>query len=616
MEAFSLDLGVGRLPAKTAEEAFTLYRKIRNYNNSGNQADWRNNILFVGDDEDGNIHMTQANSLADWVKNTYPQFVVKKVLLDAYKQVATSSGARYPEVNRIISDNIQKGILIYNYTGHGGERGMAAEQILMRDDLVKLTNSGHLPLFVTATCEFSRFDDLTDDEGKLIESTSAGETSLLNENGGSIALLSTTRIVYSDRNHYLNTKFYRVAFQRDAEGKYYRLGDIIRMTKDSTGVQRNKLNFILLGDPALTLALPEYRVVTDSLNKADVSQTSDTLKAFSQVTVSGHLADAGNQMMDAFNGVIYPSVFDKNLIVTTLANDGGDPMQFATQENLLFKGKASVTNGRFSFSFMVPKDITYSYGSGKITYYAQDASADANGYFDGFIIGGTSEAAETDTDGPDIALYLNDRYFADRGISNTDPVIYAVISDASGINTVGNGIGHDITGVLDDRISEPVVLNDYFLTDLDDFTRGSLSYPMSGLEAGWHTLKVKVWDVFNNSSEKTIAFEVIDSDRPVIQKAENYPNPATDQTWFRFEHNMPGAWLKLTVTVFDLAGRQVTVLKQDLNPDGFSTEPLEWDLKDGSGTRIPPGLYPFRVQIVNETGLSAESYSKLAVIRQ
>jgi hypothetical protein len=616
MEAFSLDLGVGRLPAKTAEEALTLYRKIKNYNRSGNQADWRNNILFVGDDEDGNIHMTQANGLADWVRTTYPQFVVKKVLLDAYKQVATSSGARYPEVNRIITDNIQKGILIYNYTGHGGERGMAAEQILMRDDLLKLSNANHLPLFVTATCEFSRFDDLTDDEGKLIESTSAGETSLLNENGGSIALLSTTRIVYSDRNHYLNTKFYKVAFQRDAEGKYYRLGDIIKMTKDSTGVQRNKLNFILLGDPALTLALPEYRVVTDSLNQGAVSVTADTLKAFSRVTISGHLAGSGNELMDSFNGVIYPSVFDKNLTVTTLANDGGDPMQFTTQENLLFKGKASVTNGRFSFSFTVPKDITYSYGSGKITYYAADAAADANGYFDGFTIGGTSEQAETDSDGPDIALYLNDRYFADRGISNTDPVIYAVISDASGINTVGNGIGHDITGVLDDRVSEPIVLNDYFVTELDDFTRGSLSYPMTALDAGWHTLRVKVWDVFNNSSENTIAFEVIDSDRPVIEKTQNYPNPAVTQTWFRFEHNMPGTTLKLTVTVFDLSGRQVTVLKQDLTTGGFSTEPLEWDLKDGSGTPIAPGIYPYRVQITNEAGQSAESFSKLAVTRQ
>ena len=335
--------------------------------------------------------------------------MVKKVLLDAYKQVSTSTGARYPEVNRIITNNIQKGILIYNYTGHGGERGMAAEQILMREDLVKLTNSANLPLFVTATCEFSRFDDLTDDEGKLIESTSAGETSLLNENGGSIALLSTTRIVYSDRNHYLNTKFYHVVFERDEDGHYYRLGDIIRMTKDSTGVQRNKLNFILLGDPALSLAVPEYNVQTDSVNGMDVSAAIDTLKAFSQcqdIRSPGRYQTIN--LLNDFNGTIYPSVFDKNLMINTLANDGGDPFQFETQENLLFKGKASVKNGHFSFEFMVPKDITYSFGKGKIVYYSQDSTMDANGYFNKFIIGGTDMNAVQDEDGPDISLYLND----------------------------------------------------------------------------------------------------------------------------------------------------------------------------------------------------------------
>jgi len=360
MENYLLDLGVGRLPAKTAEEAMSLYRKTRNYNTGRNKYDWRNNILFAGDDEDNNLHMTQANSLADWVGENYPRFVIKKVLLDAYQQVSTSTGARYPDVNLIINNNIHKGLLIYNYTGHGGEIGLATEHILMREDLEVFTNASNLPLFVTATCEFSRFDDLTDNEGNLIESTSAGEASLLNPNGGSIALFSTTRIVYSDRNHYLNTKFYKVVFERDENGNLYKLGDIIRMTKDSSGINRNKLNFILLGDPALTLAIPEYSVVTDSLNGHSVHEALDTLKAFSNIRISGHLEDAGNNLMTDYNGTIYPSVFDKDQVVTTLANDGGEPMQFNTRESLIYKGKASVKNGRFTFEFMIPKDITYS----------------------------------------------------------------------------------------------------------------------------------------------------------------------------------------------------------------------------------------------------------------
>ncbi len=616
MEAYSLDLGVGRLPAKTAEEALALYQKIQNYDISKNRVDWRNNILFVGDDEDANIHMTQANTLADWVRNRYPQFVVRKVLLDAYKQVSTSTGARYPEVNRIINNNIQKGVLIYNYTGHGGERGMAAEQILMRDDIVKLTNSANLPLFVTATCEFSRFDDLTDDEGKLIESTSAGETCLLNENGGSIALLSTTRIVYSDRNHFLNTKFYRVVFERDANGHYYKLGDIIRMTKDSTGVQRNKLNFILLGDPALSLAAPGYTVKTDSVNGGDVSTAIDTLKAFSRVRISGHLEDPDHRVLDGFNGTIYPSVFDKNLMINTLANDGGDPYQFETQEKLLFKGKASVVNGYFSFEFQIPKDISYSFGNGKIVYYSQDLTSDANGYFDRFIIGGTNSVVVNDEDGPDISLYLNDDNFLNEGITNPNPVIFAKISDASGINTVGNGIGHDVTGVVDDLVSDPIILNDFFESDLDDYTKGTLAYPMSGLSEGWHSLKVKVWDVYNNSSEKTIEFRVVAGEELILSNIYNYPNPASDITWFRFEHNKPGEDLEVDIHVFDMEGRHVASLHESVNTTGFSTDPLEWDLRDAGGNVLRQGIYPFRVRITDSNGRYKEGFRKLIIVRQ
>jgi hypothetical protein len=616
MEDFSLDVGVGRLPANTEDDAMVLYRKISHYNTKANRLDWRNNILFVGDDEDGNIHMTQANGLADWVRQKYPQFVVKKVLLDAYKQVSTSTGARYPEVNRIITNDIQKGILIYNYTGHGGERGMAAEQILMREDLLKLTNAGNLPLFVTATCEFSRFDDLIDDEGTLIQSPSAGESSLLNENGGSIALFSTTRIVYSDRNHYLNTKFYHVAFERDEDGNYYRLGDIIRMTKDSSGIQRNKLNFILLGDPALALAVPEYSVQTDSLNGVEVTSVLDTLKAFSHVRISGHLTDISNQPMDYFNGTIYPSVFDKNLAVTTLSNDRGDPFQFETQENLLFKGKASVKNGHFSFDFMVPKDITYSFGKGKIVYYSEDSSMDANGFFNKFIIGGTDTNATIDVDGPAISLYLNDQYFKDKGITNPNPVIYATISDASGINTVGNGIGHDITGVIDGKVSEPVILNDFFQSDLDDYSKGQLSYPMFNLSEGWHSLTVRVWDIFNNSSEETIDFRVIPGENPVLSNVYNYPNPASDVTWFKFDHNKAGEELEVSITVFDMEGRQVTVIRETVFAGGFSSEPLEWDLKDANGNFMRQGIYPYRIRITDKDGRFAESYKKLVVVRQ
>lgn len=615
MESFTVDIGVGRLPVKTPYEAKVLYKKVKNYNISRNMADWRNNILFIGDDEDGNIHMSQANSLADWVSTNYPQFAVKKVLLDAYKQVSTSTGARYPDVSRIVNDNIQKGTLIVNYTGHGGERGITAEQILMREDLTKQTNFNNLPLFVTATCSFSRFDDLSDDEGNLLESTSAGEVSLLNENGGNIALLSTTRIVYSDRNYYLNDKFYKVVFEKDSSGHYFKLGDIIRKTKNNSGINQNKLSFILLGDPALSLALPEFTVHTDSLNGIDVSSLVDTMKAFSRVRISGHIEDIDHYIANTYNGIIYPSVFDKKHIITTLANDGGDPFQFETQENLLFKGKASVINGYFSFEFMIPKDITYNFGNGKIVYYSQNSEMDANGYYNQFIIGGTNPFFLPDDMGPEISLFLNDDNFLDLGISNTNPVIYAEINDASGINTVGNGIGHDITGILDNDASNPIILNDFFETEINDFTSGKLAYPLSNISVGMHSLKVKVWDVLNNSSEKTIEFEVIANNNPVLTNIYNYPNPASNVTWFRIEHNRPGEELELTISIFDMAGRNIASLQQSGITTGFSIEPLEWDLKDKNGNMLGTGVYPYRIRIKDSKGNFAENYSKVIILR-
>jgi hypothetical protein len=616
MGSYFLDIGVGRLPAKSAEEAMALYKKIKNYNTTNNMGDWRNIILFAGDDEDGNIHMTQANDLADWVSNNYPQFAVKKVLIDAYPQVATSSGARYPDVNRILSNNIQKGLLIFNYTGHGNENGLAAERILMDEDLRNFTNSNSLPLFVTATCEFSRFDDVSKNEGTLTESTSAGEISLLNPNGGSIALFTTTRIVYSNDNNNLNGLFYNEVFKRDGNGNYYKLGEIIQRTKNALANNRNKLNFILLGDPALCLAVPNYSIVTDSLNGISVNEPVDTLKAFSRIRISGHLKDANQNMLTTYDGIIFPSVFDKSQAVTTLANDKGIPMHFTTRENLLYKGKANVINGRFSFEFQVPKDITYSFGTGKIIYYSHNLSNDANGQFSDFIIGGTDMTMAPDQNGPGISLFLNDAYFADRGITNRNPVIYARISDESGINTIGNGIGHDITGVIDGDVTNPVVMNDYFETDLNDYTSGTLTYPMEDLADGWHSLKVKVWDVFNNSSEKTLEFKVISGDNIVIAKAGNYPNPVTDHTYFTFEHNKPGEELNVSITVFDMEGRLITNISEPIITIGYNSTPLPWDLKDMNGNLLKRGIYPYRIRVTDKNGSYTDSYQKLVVITQ
>jgi hypothetical protein len=615
MDKYSMDIGIGRLPVKTAEEALAMYRKIKNYNTAANKGDWQNNILFAGDDENGNIHMRQANEIATWMDNNQPQFSVKKVFLDAYTQASTSIGTRYPDVNRILQENIRKGLLIFNYTGHGGEKGLADEAIFMSDEISALDNR-NLPLFITATCEFSRFDDLArTDDGTIIESTSAGELSILNPKGGCIGLITTTRVVFSTENHDLNMRFYQTAFNRDVNGNIRGLGEALRLAKNSQS-GRNKLNFILLGDPALKLAIPNYKVVTDSINHVVAYGPIDTLKAFSHIVISGHIEDSDNQVMTSFNGTIFPSVYDKVKTVTTLANDDlVIPMQFSIREDILYKGKASVVNGHFSFEFIVPKDITYSFGTGRITYFSNNSGADANGQFSNFIIGGTDRSAVPDNIGPAISLWLNDENFNNQGITNTSPVIYARITDESGINTVGNGIGHDITGVVDGDVARPVIMNEFFTADLNDYSSGVLSYPMQNLSEGLHTLKVRVWDIYNNSSEETIEFRVISENRLIISRAGNYPNPATDHTTFIFEHNQAGSELSVSITVYDLEGRTVSIHQETVAASGFNTSLPAWDLKDMNGNMLKQGIYPYRIRLTDGEGRYADSFHKLVVIR-
>jgi hypothetical protein len=617
MQYYLLDIGVGRLPVGDTLEANAVVDKIVAYNSVSTMQDWRNTILFVGDDQEENTLMEQANSLADYIRSTYPGFVVKKVLLDAYKQVTTSSGNRYPDVNKAILDNFNKGILIFNYSGHGSENGIAEEQILLKQDIEKLNNKGKYPLFITATCEFSRWDNMIIDEkdGKYKEQSSAGEAALLNKNGGAIALLSTTRVVYATSNHYLNQNFYYKAFLLDENGQRYRMGEVVRLAKNAGGQDPNKLNFTLLGDPALQLAYPEFQIVTDSINGISTTQVLDTLKAFRQITVSGHVVNQDNLLFESFNGNVYPLVFDKVQTLKTLANDVNQtPMTFSVQENLLFKGQASVTNGRFKFSFIVPKDISYTIGKGKINYYAQNESVDAHGYFSEFLIGGTSEQMSGDFTGPEIELYLNDENFRDGGITDKDPKIFVRVWDENGINTTGNGIGHDIIGTLDGNSNNPIVLNDYYQTSQDNYQGGEVIYQLNDLIPGYHSLSVKIWDVFNNSSDKLITFNVLNTNDLVIEKVFNFPNPVTDNTYFQFEHNMPDESLNIRIDIFDFSGRLIRSIYQETPAGGYRSEPVEWNGRDAYGNKIPRGIYPYRVAIETSKGQYAEKFEKLMIL--
>lgn len=603
-----LDIGIGRLPVQTTDQAQLAVDKIIHYatNSSVVMKDWRNSICFVADDEDANLHFKQAEEMAVFLDENYGVYNVDKIYVDAFPQNSTPGGQRAPEVNKAINNRMEKGTLVMNYTGHGGEVGWGHERYLEISDINSWSNYDRMPIFITATCEFSRYDDP--------ERVSAGEMVYLNNNGGAIAMFTTARATFGGSNFNLNTALFDIMFEKD-QGEWYRFGDLIRMAKNDGGVVDNDRKFVLLGDPALHLAYPMLEVFTTKINGREVGQGPDTLRALSTVTVEGEVRDGGN-LAESFNGTIFPIVFDKPSLITTLETDPtSDTTTFELQNNILYKGKAQVTAGKFSFTFIVPKDIAYQYGFGKISYYAEDDDqTDAHGYYSNVTVGGFDQSAEPDITGPEVRLYMNDEDFLSGGITDENPMMLAFASDESGINTIGTGIGHDIVAVLDGNTDKPIILNDYYEADLNSFSSGSIRYPFHNLEKGRHTLTIKVWDVYNNSGEAYLEFNVVSSDHLVIEALINYPNPFQNNTTFVVSHNQQDGVLDFNLRIFNLAGQVVRVFEESLVPTGYRTEAVTWDGTDSNGGRISQGIYLYRMTVKTEKGQAAAKDGKLILL--
>jgi hypothetical protein len=610
-------IGAGRLPVTDTTQAGIMVRKVARYLSKSNTGDWKNVICLTADDEDGNTHMNDAEGLAAELNANSPAFNIQKIYLDAYKQITQANGQTYPDVTKAINDRINAGCLIFNYTGHGSERGLAAEGVVKPEDINSWINDSKLPLFITATCEFSRFDDIDMNitTREIAGKTSAGEMVLLNNKGGGIALMSTTRIVYSAPNYLLNRNILNAAFLRDTSGNSMCLGDIIRIAKNNSGTGINKRNFTLLGDPAVKLAYPWHGVVfTDTINKVPVSDGTDSLKALSKVTIAGHISDINGKISDSFNGIVTPIVYDKATRVKTLANDGGQKMEFDLRNNVLFSGKTTATNGRFSFSFIVPRDIDYKYGNGKISYYANNENADMYGYYDSVIVGGFSNTALNDTSGPVIRLFMNDTLFKNGGLTDHNPKLLAIIEDNSGINVTGSGIGHDLTAYLDNDNRNSFVLNGYFENDFDSFAKGKLIYDLSGLASGNHSLTLKAWDYYNNSSEKTLLFVVETDGKFILKNLINYPNPFFGTTSITAEHNSPDNELGIIVNIYSLNGSVIKTIKTTVYSEGYKLPPIEWDGNDDGGKRVGRGLYPYTVAVTRRDGSTARASGRMIIL--
>ena len=608
--AGTVDIGIGRFPVRNLGEARTMVDKVIHYASSSLvlTQPWRNSICLVADDQDNNTHLNQAEELAEIIETQGSGFNVGKIYLDAYLQQNSPVGERYPEASEAINHSVTQGALLVNYTGHGGETGWAHEKVLDMPMILGWKNHDRLPAFVTATCEFSRFDD----PGLV----SAGELVVLNPEGGGIGLFTTTRLAYSQSNVALNKRFYQAAFVRDSvTGEYPRMGDLMRAAK--TPSSQNIKNFVLLGDPALMLAYPYQVVKTLTINNEYTGKETDTLRALSYVTITGQVEDIHGNRQVGFQGIVYPVVYDKPVTYQTRGNDNDSKVtDFPIQNKVLFKGEATVTDGEFSFSFIVPRDISYQIGLGKISYYAVDTNTfvDAQGYTR-VLIGGSDDQSVTDDQGPVIELYLNDTTFRSGDFTTSSPVLLARLFDESGINTVGNGIGHDIAAVLDGYTQNPIVLNEHYTPDPDTYRSGWVTYPLGRMSVGTHTLSLKAWDIYNNSSEVTVTF-VIDTVAPLyLTRVYNYPNPFRDLTRFVFSHNKPGSAFDVAIDIFSVDGRYVQTLEYSFTAENLESPALPWDGRDKSGRPLDSGMYIYRVKVISDNGRAASVSQKLIIVR-
>lgn len=607
-----VDLGVGRLPVTTSLQAKAMVDKIEDYMSGKHAGAWQNRILLLGDDGDNNLHMSDAEEVAAVWKKRYPSFLLKKLYWDNFKMVATASGNSYPSVTRQLLEEFDEGALIVDYVGHGSADVLSHELVLNKDDMSELS-SPRLPFWITASCDISPFDG---------SEANIGENLILNPNGGAIGLLSTARTVYSSQNTKINQLFSDYVLGRDSNGVRNSLGDALRLAKvqlvtntsDLQDASENKLHYVLLGDPALKLNVAEYHAVVDSFAVDGTENDNPLISAGHVVHVAGHIEDSAGNAVPDFRGVVYPTVLDSERKIVTQNNtdEADEAFQYRDRDRIIFSGSDSVRSGGFRFSFPVPLDINYSDESGKLILYAlaEDRQTSANCSYEEFLVGGTAESLATDSLGPQIALYLNDPEFEYWGKVNSTPCLVVELSDKDGLNTSGNGIGHDLLLVIDNNPDYTFNLNQYYSANPGDYSSGRVVFTLPELPEGKHTLMFRAWDVLNNSSTAVLGFEVVEELKPEL-RASASANPALESTTFVVNHDRPLNNAKVTVKVMDYAGRPVWEKSvTDNSASGITL--IDWNLSTYAG-RAQKGVYIYQVTVSDGTA-SRQVTGKLVVL--
>ena len=605
-----IDIACGRMLVNNAIQADEMVNKVLEYYNKKAYGSWRNHYVTIADDSDKASDpslQSRQNTLADEIAIQKPFLNVSKIFLDSYTQEASAGGERYPKAKSEFYNEFEKGALVFNYLGHGGEDGLSGERIWDKADSQSISNQYKYPLFITITCEFSRFDNPT--------RPTAGEYIYWNPKGGAISLVTTIRSIGQFSAENFNDTFSKNLLSYGSN-QYTSIAEALRIAKN--GNPNSATNVVhYLGDPALFLAIPKPKIVLTKVNDMPINQSIPDFKSLAKMKISGQITDENNIPITNYNGVLSTLLFDKKTTKNTLNNDGYSPsMSFMNLGETIFRGNASIVNGQFEYSFIVPKDIRIPLDFGKISFYAQknELKEDVSGYDASIKIGGVNENAIADNNSPKVKLYMNDKTFVSGGITNESPLFIAFMDDESGINTAG-GIGHDISAVLDGDVSNPFILNDYYQTELDDFTKGNLHFTLRNLKAGLHTLTYTVWDVYNNVTTSEIQFLVIGNESITLTNVLNYPNPCVNHTEFWFTHNKPNEPLEVQVQVLTITGKVVWTKNQTITTPGFLSREISWDTRDDFGNKIGKGVYVYKLTVKTTlTNMKTEKFEKLVIL--
>jgi hypothetical protein len=600
----TMDIGVGRIPATNEPEAANYLNKLIKYQDNSAIGSWRKEIVFVAENGDMNIHQRDAERLATLVDTTYARFNTNKIYVDAYPIEVNPGSKRAPLTNNAIYDAIDRGTLIINYTGHGNEAQWANTRIFDRNVIDSLENDKFLPLFVTATCEFGRHDDIGEKSG--------GEELIIKNVAGAIAAITTARPVFASSNYQLNLAFYNQVFEQTS-GEFQRLGDIFSGTKNNSLNGVLNRNFSLLGDPSMKLSYANQSITIDSLNGYALTN-SDTLNALEELTFKGYIRKANQFVDNTFNGELEITFLDKYSTKQTLGNLGGTPFNYRVRENILFSGKATVIDGEFSFTTVLPKDISYNPASAKVALYAQknDSTRDASGANIDLMVGSSSKTPIIDSTPPEIIIYLGDTSYVEGLVVNPSTLLIAKLSDKYGINTSSSQVGHSITYSLDD--GEPNILNEYYASAIDDFTKGWIYYNLPKLSEGSHTISFTAWDTSNNSRTVYLEFYVSKDGQIVISDLSNYPNPMNESTNFTFAHNLAGEDINVTLEIISTSGKQIYQQTRSYISASTVINDWHWDGRNTSGGKLSNGIYLYGIIIRSKHGnLDQKQYSRLFI---